>query len=143
MSDRYWFVVAEDGRLIGRLDTVVNREVPEGAVPVSRKSFEQSLTLQRGQQCYYVDGVVEYRALEGLAAIEQRAWRNSELSGVEWLRNRHRDEQDLQRQPTLTAMQFTELLGYMQQLRDWPQTEAFPENKHKPVAPPWIATQTQ
>ncbi|WP_433886343.1 phage tail assembly chaperone [Pseudomonas vranovensis] len=140
MSDRYWFVVAEDGRLISRLDAVVNREVPEGAIPVSRKSFEQSLTLQRGQQCYYVNGVVEHRALEGLAAIEQRAWRNSQLLRVEWLRNRHRDEQDLQRKLTLTETQFTELLGYMQQLRDWPQSEAFPENKHKPVAPPWIAT---
>ncbi|KJK17197.1 phage-like protein [Pseudomonas sp. 2(2015)] len=78
-----------------------------------------------------------------MAATEQRDWRNAQLAGVEWLRNRHRDEQDLQREPTLSAQQFSELLAFMQQLREWPQTEQFPDAAHRPVAPAWIAEQVQ
>ncbi|WP_275559874.1 phage tail assembly chaperone [Pseudomonas sp. 2(2015)] len=143
MAERYWFVVDGTGRLLGRLDTVVNREVPPEAVPVSKRLFEQSLEAPRGLQCYFVDDAVEFRPFEGLAATEQRDWRNAQLAGVEWLRNRHRDEQDLQREPTLSAQQFSELLAFMQQLREWPQTEQFPDAAHRPVAPAWIAEQVQ
>lgn len=73
----------------------------------------------------------------------ERDWRNAELERVKWLRERHRDEQDIGRRLTLTVEQFSELLDYLQQLRDWPQSEQFPEVKHRPVAPPWIAEQAQ
>lgn len=80
-----------------------------------------------------------------LAELEarEREWRDAAVTAVLWLRERHRDEQDLQRSTTLTQDQFTELLTYLQQLRDWPQSEAFPAIEHRPVAPPWIAEQTQ
>lgn len=76
-------------------------------------------------------------------ANDERAWRDNALLDVRWLRERHRDEQDLQRATTLTSEQFTELLGYLQQLRDWPQSELFPAIEHRPVAPPWLADQSQ
>ena len=79
---------------------------------------------------------------EQLEAAE-RAWRDASVSAVLWLRERHRDEQDLQRSTTLTGERFAELLAYLQSLRDWPQSEQFPEAEHRPVAPPWIAEQTQ
>ncbi|WP_225970881.1 phage tail assembly chaperone [Pseudomonas fluorescens] len=73
----------------------------------------------------------------------ERVWRNSELQATEWLVTRHRDEQDLNRAPSLTAEQFSELLTYRQTLRDWPQTGEFPGAEFRPVAPSWIAEQTQ
>ncbi|MBC3420525.1 hypothetical protein HU748_08065 [Pseudomonas sp. RW3S2] len=73
----------------------------------------------------------------------EREWRDAAVTAVLWLRERHRDEQDLQRSTTLTQEQFTELLNYLQALRDWPQSEAFPAIEQRPVALPWIAEQTQ
>ena len=72
---------------------------------------------------------------------QERAWRDGELAAQQWLRDRHRDEQDLGRVPKLTADQFVELLGYLQALRDWPQSETFPDMTYRPLAPDWIAKQ--
>ncbi|WP_230392763.1 phage tail assembly chaperone [Pseudomonas guariconensis] len=79
---------------------------------------------------------------EDLAEAE-RTWRDSEIDANEWLIFRHRAELDLHRETTLTAEQYTELLEYLQALRDWPATEAFPDSTQRPPAPPWIAEQTQ
>ncbi|QWA30506.1 phage tail assembly chaperone [Pseudomonas sp. RC3H12] len=79
---------------------------------------------------------------EQIAAAE-RAWRDAAVTAVLWLRERHRDEQDLQRSTTLSDERFAELLTYLQSLRDWPQSAQFPEIEHRPVAPPWITEQTQ
>lgn len=73
----------------------------------------------------------------------ERAWRDAAVTAVLWLRERHRDEQDLQRSTTISDERFAELLTYLQSLRDWPQSEQFPEIEHRPVAPPWITEQTQ
>ncbi|CRI58059.1 phage tail assembly chaperone [Pseudomonas sp. CCOS 191] len=72
----------------------------------------------------------------------ERAWRDTAVATVLWLRERHRDEQDLQRSTTLSGERFTELLTYLQSLRDWPQSAQFPEIERRPVAPSWIAEQT-
>ncbi|MDD1147110.1 phage tail assembly chaperone [Pseudomonas sp. TNT2022 ID357] len=78
---------------------------------------------------------------EDLKQVE-RAWRYGEIERAKWLRERHRDEQDLGVSTTLTAEQFSELLGYLKALRDWPQSPDFPQAEHRPVAPSWIAEQT-
>jgi hypothetical protein len=76
-------------------------------------------------------------------AAQERAWRDSELSALMWLRERHRDQLEISEAPTLTVEQFNELLVYMQALRDWPQSPDFPSVEMRPVAPDWIAGQTQ
>jgi hypothetical protein len=76
-------------------------------------------------------------------ADAERTWRDTELQSTEWLVTRHRDEQDLAQDTTLTTEQFAGLQGYRQALRDWPQSEHFPDSQYRPVAPPWIAEQTQ
>ena len=73
----------------------------------------------------------------------ERDWRNTQIERIKWLRDRHRDQQELGVDTSLTGAQFTELLAYMQALRDWPQSEAFPDSAQRPVAPPWIADQSQ
>ncbi|NWA04812.1 hypothetical protein HX782_28885 [Pseudomonas gingeri] len=77
-----------------------------------------------------------------LLVAAERVWRDATIESVKWLRERHRDEIDLDRETTLNAEQFIQLLGYMQDLRDWPQSDQFPAFAHRPVAPPWIAEQT-
>lgn len=68
----------------------------------------------------------------------ERQWRDVELSARQWLRDRHRDEQDLGRPTTLSNVLFTELLSYLQALRDWPQSESFPDSQKRPKLPIWI-----
>ncbi|MHC8341756.1 phage tail assembly chaperone [Pseudomonas sp. RT6P73] len=73
----------------------------------------------------------------------ERIWRNAEVSSSEWLVMRHRDELDLDIATTLTAAQFSELLSYRQDLRDWPRSGGFPNADQRPRAPAWLADQTQ
>ena len=96
-------------------------------------------------QGWHYDGekFIEPVPTEDASAAIERAWRDAQVSASEWLVTRHRDEQDLAQNTTLTAEQFAELLGYRQALRDWPQSEHFPDSQYRPVAPPWIAEQTQ
>lgn len=76
-------------------------------------------------------------------ADDERKWRDAELASVVWLRERHRDQREIGGSTSLTGDQFVELLVYMQALRDWPQSADFPDSQYRPVAPPWIAEQTQ
>lgn len=76
-------------------------------------------------------------------SARERAWRDVELTSVLWLRERHRDQLEIEAPTTLTTDQFKELLVYMQSLRDWPQSPDFPQIKQRPVAPPWVAEQTE
>lgn len=76
-------------------------------------------------------------------SVRERSWRDAEIEGVKWLRERHRDQLDIGEQTTLTPEQFSELLTYIQALRDWPQSPDFPDSQHRPIAPAWIAEQTE
>lgn len=76
--------------------------------------------------------------VEELAAIE-RTWRDLEIERVKWIRERHRDESDMGKPTSITAAQFSELLIYIQRLRDWPESPAFPAKEDRPVVPGWIA----
>ncbi|AZF57438.1 phage protein [Pseudomonas sp. R11-23-07] len=77
------------------------------------------------------------------AANEERRWRDSELLDLVWLRDRHRDQAEMGADTTLTAEQYAELLSYMQQLRDWPQSDNFPDTGKRPVPPAWIKDQAR
>lgn len=78
-----------------------------------------------------------------LLAAQARQWRDAQIEGVKWLRERHRDEVDSQRHTTLTVAQSGELLDYVQALRDWPKDAGFPAVASRPVPPAWIAEQVQ
>lgn len=73
----------------------------------------------------------------------ERQWRDAEIESIKWLRERHRDESDIGLANTLNDEQFKELLTYLQQLRDWPQSSEFPAVASRPVPPEWVASQTQ
>ena len=67
----------------------------------------------------------------------------SELSLSDGVVSRHRDEVESGLSTTLTAEQYTALQAYRRQLRDWPQGAEFPLVDHRPIAPPWLAEQSQ
>lgn len=73
----------------------------------------------------------------------ERTWRDLQLSLSDGVVTRHRDELEEGIAATLTAEQYSALQGYRRQLRDWPQGADFPLEDHRPVAPPWIAEQTE
>ncbi|MBK3476713.1 phage tail protein [Pseudomonas sp. MF6751] len=77
------------------------------------------------------------------AANEERRWRDSELLDLAWLRDRHRDQAEMGADTTLTTEQYAELLSYMQLLRDWPQSDSFPDISKRPVPPAWIKDQAR
>ena len=72
-----------------------------------------------------------------------RAWRDTEIIRVTWLRDRHRDETEIGSDTTLTVEQYAELLAYIKALRDWPAALEFPTEESRPVVPEWVASQTQ
>lgn len=76
-------------------------------------------------------------------AADERAWRDAEITRIQWIRERYRDEQDLARPTSITADQFADLLDYLQQLRDWPAAPDFPDKLSRPKSPDWIAFQVQ
>ena len=149
MADRYYLDLSADGRVLMRYDAVINEsDVPKGATPVTRRTFEQTLAREKGAAYLSAEGKVEFRVIDILspeeqAASEERAWRDAEVESVKWLRERHRDEMDLEIASTLTAEQFKELLTYLQALRDWPQSPDFPTQALRPIQPGWIAEQTR
>lgn len=71
--------------------------------------------------------------------VAERDWRDSELERSRWLRERHRDEQELHVETTLNSENFSELLAWFQALRDWPQSSAFPNSEQRPQRPAWLA----
>jgi hypothetical protein len=73
----------------------------------------------------------------------ERNWRDSEIERVQWLRERHRDQLEMDQQPTLMPEQFSELLTYLRNLRDWPQSPDFPSKDGRPATPAWIVEQAQ
>ncbi len=76
---------------------------------------------------------------EEQVAAGERAWRDVQLSQAAVLRDRHRDQVEIGAETALSSEQFTELLVYMQALRDWPQSLEFPNSEDRPHAPAWIA----
>lgn len=129
----------------------VHPEIPGDAVSISDDRYDAVIANPRYGQVrshdaqglpILIDPPVIGQTDEQQAA-DERVWRDAEVSSTEWLVTRHRDELDMQLDTTLTAEQFAELLVYRQALRDWPQTEAFPDSTQRPVAPPWIAEQTE
>jgi hypothetical protein len=130
------------------LSAIHGEQMPSDAVPISDALFQSVIANpEQGKVRSHSNGLpvlIEAPRESSINVVEQeRKWRDSELSAVSWLRDRHRDQLDFGSSTALTTEQFNELLGYMQALRDWPQSEVFPDIGQRPVAPLWIADQTQ
>lgn len=126
-------------------DTAVHvaDSIPPAAVKVTTAQKKKLLEGERTGQII----VLNNRGEPVLEALEpdpdaptrlERSWRDSEIQRLTWLRDRHRDELELMRATTLRAEQYTQLLHYLQALRDWAQDEQFPDSGRRPDAPDWL-----
>ncbi|CAK16847.1 phage tail assembly chaperone [Pseudomonas entomophila] len=121
---------------------VLDRMRPDDAVEISA---ELHAVLMRGQ-AIGKQIVVESNGMPGLrelienAAAVERGWRDRMLADSLKLRDRHRDQLELGggAETNLSPEQFHALLTYLQALRDWPQSDAFPDAGKRPVAPDFI-----
>lgn len=128
--------------------TRIHSEVPGDAIEVSDSEYKEFLIGRNaGQRIVLDNGVLVLASPDPELELEQvkvreRSWRDTEVASAAWIRERHRDEQELGIATTLSPEQFAELLGYIQQLRDWPQSESFPQEPQRPVPPSWLASLT-
>lgn len=111
----------------------------------SGRIFGQYANLQPGFAEEWIDdGSPELSQVDpDQPAIDERAWRDGQLLSVKWLRERHRDQLEIEATTSIDAEQFKELLVYIQALRDWPQSPDFPAIQYRPTAPEWIAEQVE
>lgn len=134
----------------GFYNSVIHPVIPDDSIELSGADYRQLLdgrcmgqiiVINEDGQPVLTDAPPGVPSEEASTARE-REWRDGEVSSTEWLVTRHR-EQDMQQATTLSAEQFAELLSYRQALRDWPQSEQFPDALQRPLAPPWIVEQIQ
>ncbi|MGE8409511.1 MAG: phage tail protein [Pseudomonas sp.] len=122
-------------------------QIPEGAVKISARLKEQLLEGERTGRLISVDASGMPQLVDPLPDLLaplniERSWRDTEIGRIAWLRDRHRDELDQQLPTTLDDVRFAELLAYIQQLRDWPQSDKFPDLEQRPVIPLWLVDQS-
>ncbi|WP_072451155.1 MULTISPECIES: phage tail assembly chaperone [Pseudomonas] len=122
--------------------------IPEDAVEMSEALYQSvignpAIGKVRAHDEHGVPYLVDAPLLVTDLSMRERAWRDTELSSVKWLRERQRDQLEIEAPTSIDGKQFKELLVYMQSLRDWPQSPDFPQTENRPVAPSWIAEQTQ
>ncbi len=126
----------------------VHQGMPDDVVPISEERFLSVIARPapgkvRGHDDDGLPVLLDPSFSADELAEAERAWRDGEIAAHEWLVSRHRAEVELQRDTTLTAEQYAELLQYLQELRDWPQSDWFPDPLSRPVRPEWIASQIQ
>lgn len=133
----------------GFYDPKVNNLMPDDAVEVTRERYLELLAARSAGLLVKLDGE-GVPIIAGLSepspeliASAEREWRDMAISQVQWLINRHRDQIEIGLTTTLTEVQFSELLAYVQSLRDWPASPLFPDIAARPPAPEWLAYQSQ
>ncbi|MBC3494257.1 phage tail protein [Pseudomonas taiwanensis] len=128
-----------------RFDSAVN-EIPEEAIEIEHILWARLVKETDGVWRRTGETVskepLPALSVEALRANE-RDWRDMQMESTEWLVSRHRDEQAMQLETTLTAEQFTEMLTYRQELRDWPSAAEFPDDQARPVPPAWLLEQAR
>ena len=139
-SEQVWSLVPDHRGIVYQMDTGQAKQWQAlGALPET----VTSIPYPGAGYCWDGSGWALDENLHeaGLIAAE-RLWRDTEIEAVKWLRERHRDQQEIGVTPTLSAIQFHELLVYVQALRDWPQAYTFPKLADRPIAPGWISDQS-
>lgn len=129
-------------------DSDLGGHLPADAFEISAELHQSLMAGQVANMkiCFDTEppSLVEHPPLsaEQLAEIE-RSWRTVQLSATDQVVARHRDESESGMATTLGTDQYVELQVYRRQLRDWPQAGQFPLVEHRPIAPAWLAEQTQ
>ena len=135
-------------------DTVINvddgcpsieRMLKAGAEEIPIEIFGGYPNFASSENTRKVDGTWTFTAdkdaldaqqLEALKSIK-RSDRDNLIIACEWLVQRHMEQEAADIPTTLTEARYAELLAYRQNLRDWPETEGWP-NAPIPTPPSWM-----
>lgn len=136
------FYSAEAGGFFSSL--ISGNNVPSDVVEITSAEHVALLNGLREGRTISIDvagrpslGALPAPANRDLSA-DERNWRDQTLLVAIGIRDRHRDQLEIEVDTTISSDQFTDLLIYMQTLRDWPQSPDFPDSEHRPIAPAWI-----
>lgn len=144
MSKKY-ALFGNDGVRITQLIGSIHA-IPVDAVQISDELFSKMVQESDGIWTLGGNGEITKEPLPEVipdyAGIE-RKWRDKQVESIKWIRERHRDEVDMVASTTISPAQFSELLAYIQSLRDWPESKDFPAQEKRPSAPKWIADHPQ
>lgn len=118
--------------------------IPVDSVPISNERHLELLEGQAEGKLIREDALgnpilvdLPPPTIEQLAASE-RVWRNSQLTATDCMVVRHRDEVEEGSTTTLAPELYLELQVYRRELRDWPNSEHFPDAEHRPARPDWL-----
>lgn len=70
--------------------------------------------------------------------LRMRSERDGKILAVEWMRERHKDELELGAQTSLTAQEYSELLTYINDLRNVPENTVDLNNPAWPTPPSFV-----
>ena len=76
--------------------------------------------------------------VEADPALLARLWIEASIGTSEGLVSQYRDARDLGERLPITVEQFTELLTWRRDVRDWPQAKGYPAEATRPATPDWI-----
>lgn len=130
-------------------DSTIHDAIPEDSLEITQEQHTELLAGKSAGKviCWGTDGMpyLAYPPKPTKAELEAQArvWRDGQLLITDPLIVRHRDEQEVSDETTLTSEQYSQLQQYRKELRDWPQSELFPDDSQCPVAPPWLAELVQ
>lgn len=74
------------------------------------------------------------------AKSTEQNWRDNQLRLLTAMRNRHKDQLEIEAETTLSDDEYKSLLHYMQALRDWSKSEYFPDTSKRPEVEDWLTT---
>lgn len=125
--------ISEEGELLGWYTKEIHKEIPKPNVTVDQEQWQDAIN---NSYNFYDKSDKkfkhkDFRSPEEIAetkAARLRIQRDSAIEAVAWLAERHQLEQAAETTTTLSKAEFTELLSYMQALRDVPQHKDFPNN---------------
>lgn len=122
----------------------IHEEFPADVVDITDKLYKEVIANPPRNKVRMHDEkglpyLVDAPVLAPDPVAQEREWRDAALASVMWLRERHRDQVEIKVPTTLTTEQFEELLVYIQALRDWPQSPAFPNPEERPTEPTWLS----
>lgn len=129
--------------------SVHGKNIPADAVEISSEQYTEVLSqMEAGKRIVpgedgFPCAADQLKPTEEQSEERERAWRDAQLQQYGGIRDRHRDEVELGIATTLTAEQYAELLALLQALRDWPQSELFPDAEQRPAPPAWLIELTQ
>ena len=104
--------------------------IPDNAFEISEKDFKAAIALQSTIKPFYglcLDddkNIITKEPTLEIFCIQERAWRDSELKATDYM--------VMPDYPWVLELEKDKVLLYRQQLRDWPQSEDFPNKEKRP-----------